>query len=157
MKQLVQQQTAIVPYRGAIQPAVVEEEPDTPLWVMFYVNLGQDFDEAYPDWYKYEDADDDNDPYAELRTDEAWEQRRREWELEARRMEAECWQRLGPGPKGWRITNGRYEIGNLEETRLVRQPPAQPLVHVLRPEQVALLTAKKHKKGKKGKKHDALA
>jgi hypothetical protein len=126
MKKLVRQQTALVPYQPAIIRVTQAEEPDLPIWGFFYTNLANDWEAAHPDWFKYDD-DDDDDPYKHLRTDEAYAQRRRMWEAEARRLEAECWRRLGPGPKGWRIAGGRYEIGNLE-----------PGIQVLRPERKKL-------------------
>ena len=86
MKQLTQQQTALVPYQGAIRRQ----------------------DDSF------------GDPYEALRTADAYAARRDAWELESRRLEAEAWRRFGPGPKGWRIANGRYVIGNLEPVQVLR-------------------------------------
>lgn len=135
MKQLTEQQTAIVLYRGAIQPANIEEEPDIPLSVLFYCNLVQDWEAEHPGWYTEDDSFDD--PYEALRTDEAYEERCAMWRAEAERMEADCWRRLGPGAKGWRLINGRYEIGNMG-----------PGVQVLRPEHSKLPKSKRQLEGR---------
>lgn len=114
MKQLTQQQTALVPYQGAIQRV----DEDTPLRVLFYSNLVQDWQDAHPGWFEQDDSF--GDPYEALRTADAYAARRAIWGAESRRLEAEAWRRLGPGPKGWRIANGRYVIGNLEPVQVLR-------------------------------------
>lgn len=114
MKQLTQQQTALVPYQGAIQRV----DEDTPLRVLFYSNLVQDWHDAHPGWFEQDDSF--GDPYEALRTADAYAARRAIWGAESRRLEAEAWRRLGPAPKGWRIANGRYVIGNLEPVQVLR-------------------------------------
>lgn len=131
MKKLTQQQTALVPYQPTIIRVSQPEEPDLPIWGFFYTNLAADWTAAHPGWY--ETDDDFDDPYEHLRTDEAYAERRQMWEAEAHRLEAECWRRLGPGPKGWRLVNGRYEIGNMKPD----------VVQVLRPERPKLSKSKR--------------